>query len=340
MRLFRRRAFTLVELLVVIAIIGILVALLLPAVQAAREAARRMQCSNNLKQLDLALQNYHDANKRFPPQGCVRGWFGQTDADNYAGAGDQLTLNHSGWVSVLPYMEQQGLYNQYNHSGCAGFLLRNSTKPLAGVNPTLSGNARVVSQVVQAFICPSDGGPQSRTITEGDTWYGIHPGSGFEGQKTNYDFSAYRTTSGRNWWRRVVTPWYQRPFGENSSCDFGKIADGTSNTVLICETLISVQDGRTPAWGYRGWVSTGIDIGSGYGINNFDRNLLGSWYTGDRSRVPGLLFSWGLAGSWHSGGCQVGLADGSVQFISQSTDINVLRAMATINSGETVNIGQ
>src|SRR5206468_7651117 len=100
----RRRGFTLIELLVVIAIIGVLIALLLPAVQAAREAARRSQCTNNLKQLGLALHNYHDANQAFP----------SGKAGNDASAAGNDSSATSGWVSVLPQMEQGPLFNAWN----------------------------------------------------------------------------------------------------------------------------------------------------------------------------------------------------------------------------------
>src|SRR5688500_11603163 len=107
-RVDRRRAFTLVELLVVIAIIGILVALLLPAVQAAREAARRMQCSNNLKQIALGMQNYHDTYKTFPPgrMGCDGSGPG-----NCTGGPDIIRAGTSGFVCLLPFVEQRQLYD-------------------------------------------------------------------------------------------------------------------------------------------------------------------------------------------------------------------------------------
>ena len=103
-----QRGFTLVELLVVIAIIGILVALLLPAIQAAREAARRAQCGNNLKQLGVAVHNYHDAYQVFPPAGIGYGWCSE------GRPGFPTMLNVSGWTMVLPFLEQQSLYDRYD----------------------------------------------------------------------------------------------------------------------------------------------------------------------------------------------------------------------------------
>lgn len=335
MNMSKRSGFTLVELLVVIAIIGILVALLLPAVQAAREAARRMSCSNNLKQLSLSLHNYHDANKEFPPQGTNRGWAGNADADNFERP-TALVHNHSGWVSLLPYFEQQALYDRYDMRQAAGSYLRNTARTLAG-GAVPDVNAEVASQLLQVFVCPSDRGPQPRRIASTDATYGIRNGSGYEGVKTNYDFSAYRTTTGFNWWRRNTNPLNSYLFGENSDSDMGTMVDGTSNTFAVVETLTAVQDGRCPAWGYRGWVSTGVDLRP-YGINNFDRNLLGAWYTGDRTPIRGLLFTWGLGGSLHPGGCQVALGDGSVRFVSQTTALNVLHAMHTVNGSESITL--
>ena len=102
----KRRGFTLVELLVVIAIIGILIALLLPAVQAAREAARALQCKSNMKQIGVALHNYNAAIRAFPPAGIGYGWC--------SGTTDDYVLNAKGLLMLLPHLEQQGLYDQYN----------------------------------------------------------------------------------------------------------------------------------------------------------------------------------------------------------------------------------
>lgn len=131
---YRRRAFTLVELLVVIAIIGILVGLLLPAVQAAREAARRMQCSNNLKQLGLAHHNYHDAFKTFPP-GAINGRFGQSRAV-------------WAWCAqLLPFIEQTNLFNSLGVSGTEAAV-------------SLQANPQLFRQRLSFLRCPSDSGPE------------------------------------------------------------------------------------------------------------------------------------------------------------------------------------
>jgi prepilin-type N-terminal cleavage/methylation domain-containing protein len=141
-----RRGFTLVELLVVIAIIGILVALLLPAVQAAREAARRMSCGNNLKQLGLGLHNYHDTYKIFPPALLNSG---RKDAPF---GGTQQTLNTTGWALMLPFIEQAPLHDNYNFNACSSSDNARMPGPIAGNDLINDGlyNARL-----EILECPS-----------------------------------------------------------------------------------------------------------------------------------------------------------------------------------------
>lgn len=341
MKVVKRFGFTLVELLVVIAIIGILIALLLPAVQAAREAARRSQCTNNMKQLGVAIHNYHDTHKVFPPAGLDYGWAGDPNT-SYSRAPKTppavSRLNVSGWVMVLPYLEQSALHDQYDFTMAANTYTRNAWPgSLPGVASTV--NEGVVCTVIPAFRCPSDQIVPTMT-DENRTNYGVANG---DGAKTNYDFSVQRHDyyykydwghSGGRQRPNHPTAYYVRRFmfGENSDTKFATVTDGVSNTVAIAETTNRVLDGAPVAWGYRGWVMTGVDLG-GIGINRWDV-ALGSWYTGDRTPVRGRIFTWGSAGSLHPGGCNATLGDGAVRFISDTTDINVLRAVCSINNAE------
>ncbi|MCA9133134.1 MAG: DUF1559 domain-containing protein, partial [Planctomycetales bacterium] len=174
----KKRGFTLVELLVVIAIIGVLVGLLLPAVQAAREAARRMQCSNNLKQLGLSLHNYVDAFQKFPAAGRGYGMCLGTPANGEV-------KNSNGLVSLLPFVEQGNLYNQFNHSEAFSASNIRSSGTVVG-NPATNGNAALSGIVLNLFICPSDNNPAQGRLQGTSPHYG--PATGFDGAGTNYDF--------------------------------------------------------------------------------------------------------------------------------------------------------
>ena len=121
-------------------------------------------------------------------------------------------------------------------------------------------------------------------------------------------------------------------FGSTNSCsDLADILDGSSNTVAVNETCHRVIDGDCPAWGFRGWVMTGVDIKTG--INRWNYPVLGSWYTGDRTVRRGQLFSWGMGGSLHPGGANSCLADGSVRFLSETTEAMPTTSMNNVPVG-------
>lgn len=351
-----RRGFTLVELLVVIAIIGILIALLLPAVQAAREAARRSQCINNHKQMGIALHNYHDANKKFCP-----GTFNLVSSGYALGAGPyappyapgQLGMNLHGFVALLPFMEQQVIYDKYNKAGCAGgSLVNNTSVGLAGGDPVTCGNDALMAMQPPVFFCPSDDGVRATVYNNSNDptpYYAISKNSPLFGARVNYDFTTtpiydfYYVNSWQTYFLQNYKK-YRAMFGVNSTCSTADITDGTANTTAICETTRTVYNGNGNAWGYRGWVMVGValyDRLSNYPPSSTPlcgAQTINCWtyYTYASTYQVGRVASWGMAGSLHPNGCNVTMADGSVRFIRETTDINVLGWLTSMADGGTV----
>lgn len=331
----RQRGFTLVELLVVIAIIGVLVGLLLPAVQAAREAARRMQCSNNMKQIGLALHNYADAHQKFPAStqgygGCV----------GNAVKGEIKNVN--GLVALLPFIEQQNLYEQFNldqafsiNSGAS----QRATGTVVG-DPATNGNAALASLVLTAFNCPSDSNPAIGRL-EG-TYYG--PAPGFSGAATNYDFivnagTEFATCNSY----KSADSLTKRMFGGDVNTRMAHVTDGLSNTFMVGETTKYWANGAASAWSYRAWVMSGIDpfYSAGYGgINVWHQPFVDpTWQSPPYMPVRGRARSWWCAAaSLHPGGCHFAMGDGSVQFITESIDTPTLMHLTMISDGAVVSL--
>ena len=311
----RATGFTLIELLVVIAIIGILIALLLPAVQSAREAARALQCHNNLKQIGLALQNYHEAAGTFPPGGVVEGLCCNTKSQtNWA-------------ISLLPYLEQETLHDQYNHKAY-------------NEDPA---NAFIRNKMVSVYVCPS----------ESETDVPSSPATG-PGKNLTFMPGSYAAVTGRAesnaWWGNSNTTSPSLPMrwrgvlhtvGERGPTGVAglklgtesirDIRDGTSSTLMIGERSVVVPHNRRTVWAYSygqynksaAYAQTRtllldydqcVEIGGPGGANPCKRGF----------------------SSYHPQGMHFLFCDGSVHAFSMKIDMTLFVEMATIAGKEVV----
>lgn len=317
-----KRAFTLIELLVVIAIIAILIALLLPAVQQAREAARRTQCKNNMKQLGLALHNYHDVFNMFPYASNAAA----STVNNNASM--PMYKNQTGWVMLLPYFEQSALYASIDHNAAMGRWANGGSKPLASGGPT-TANAAASAVKLIALLCPSDSGRQTFPGFDGN--YGCE--TGIASYKSNYGFSASGQPS--TLWSNLGQA-TRTMFGAQSNTNMRDLTDGTSNTVAIAETTLNVYDGITGSWACNQHVGNGLDFANLNGqrkINDWDCCGWGPGTPWSIKNPAGTLGEWGTVGSLHTGGVQVLLGDGSVRFISENLDATTRQRLGYISDG-------
>jgi type II secretory pathway pseudopilin PulG len=320
-----------VELLVVIAIIGVLIALLLPAVQAAREAARRMQCTNNQKQIVLAMHNYHDTQQSFPP--------------GARGSG------HGTWaIRLLPFLEKNQITEQYDWSSLSW----------AETNSTI-----MTDLVISTYTCPSDGnnnkspdGPRDRHNyvvcmgREGIFWFGISRENNHQNCLVNESDtskeSPYRAmftgscyTQDYSWDGIEYTPAFPL------TTTFEAVTDGTSNTVAISETVQGVPDGSTSSWGGlkhddRGaiWNGENCFFNTNKAPNTMIADLTVNEPATAHTRHPLEFYITSdnyvrrSARSWHVGGVNAGLADGSVWFVQDQIDLNIWRGVGSTNGGE------
>lgn len=305
---------TLVELLVVMAIIGVLIALLLPAVQAAREAARRTHCQNNLKQIGLALHSHHAARRRFPPAGKDYGW-----CQHPANGGTETVRNTNGLFKLLPYIEQQAFYERFNEKHAAYDATEgnnNCCSPTSSLGTLLgsaesSGNFELSKKQLSILVCPSDTGEPY-----------LENGAA----KTNYDFSVSKVYECARWSHANAIE--QRMFGESSTTRAANVTDGLSKTIALAETMRDVYNGSASAWSYRGWVMVGLDLG---------QKKINHWRAPPEPRRS-QLSSWGHAGSLHGDGTHVLMADGSTHFLSETTDPIVLERLAAMADDQVVEL--
>lgn len=334
-RIYKRRAFTLIELLVVIAIIAILIALLLPAVQQAREAARRSQCKNNLKQYGLALHNYHDVYNCFP----------------IGGTAPWRSAPFVGWqVRVLPMMDQASLFQQLEFSG---------TKPDQNGNPTRdvrmqvipggAGDGRALFNGVPYAQCPSDDGAQAFSL---NTWFQTSYTGSLGSQSTPSrngtceQFQVFTETipagnsgHGNSSNPRNISGMFSR-FG--MVVRMRDITDGSSNTIMVGEILPACHDHREGFWSDNGMgnahASTVVPI------NTMDtcENYKGPWNTcpamatmSQGERMQQWNYSWGFRSN-HVGGAQFLLGDGTVRLISENIDHPTYQMLGGRRDGQTV----
>lgn len=297
-----RRGFTLVELLVVIAIIGVLVALLLPAVQAAREAARRSQCTNQLKQVTLALHNYADTYRKLPS----------------AAYG---TLQHSIWVRLSPFMEQTAFYDRYDFNQSA----------VGGVNATL------VQQVpMQGLRCPSGAvnfcmiDNQARRSNYTTHYYGIQGPVGTN-TTTGTEYKRYESLAPTGVSSQGLFTMCTSAYRD--AIDFGAVTDGLSNTLAFGE--ISWNDYR----GYREYtygVYWGTGSEAGAIMSTKDVNWPINVGLQSTSTVHQNYNRTGAYGSHHPGGANFAIADGSVRFLSETINMDTYLSLASRNGGEVI----
>ena len=325
-----RKGFTLIELLVVIAIIAILIALLLPAVQQAREAARRTQCKNNVKQLGLALHNYHDNFLVFPP-GVV--------SSLTAGA----TYQGWGWnCLILPYMDQAPLYNTINFSGSLQATAV-ANGPATQVIGALRCPSDVGSNVLAYFdIVPTVGGTAavSQNLVARSNYPGVVGYSGTQAAPVGLNGTTLPTAQA-----------YRGIFGLNSRIGIRDMTDGTSNAIVVGERYTPNAGGQATALqpvGHVAWIGAGGALSDNAAAahvlgdtavavtvqNNATAPFTPAGYriNGNNGSVAPRGQTSGF-GSMHTGGCHFLMGDGTVRFLSENLDSGLYRNLGTINDG-------
>lgn len=322
----RNRGFTLIELLVVIAIIAILVSLLLPAVQQAREAARRTQCKNNLKQIGLAMHNYHDVYNMFPLGACAK-------PASAGPPGFGVDISIGAFASILPFIEAANLKNLYNDETSW-----ENQSPIVAIT------------IVKTYLCPSATGSEIAT-NPALAAFPIGPDSGA---------NQYLLSKGPSlgWCLSPQSDPNIGMFAINLRTRFRDITDGSSNTLCVGEGATGapfeqVQDRnntvQTPGRVQQAWIApqpnplslqgmTGYTTGGNYGTTNWRMNLNPVMETvyndGDLGNCNSPEDNTSNFRSTHTGGSQFTLGDGSTRFISENIDQTVYNGLGTRSGGE------
>ena len=303
-----RNAFTLVELLVVIAIIGILIGMLLPAVQQVREAARRTACQNNTRQQMLAMMNFENSRQFFPPawngDGSVDG-FGN-DSDEFLRPFEENFNNFFGWQAfLLPFVEQQNVFDE---------LMLEASWTQGQIDPA-TGLA-VSSRLIPAYACPSDitddGGHIKYSGENGD----LNGRSSYIMSMGALSFGARRNGNEQELWG---VGW------QDVKTTFQGMRDGSSNTLFISER----DNVKMNAAGDHGAIWIGVQSGR-------ERTVVGRGpgNATDSGNAPnGSNIGWNVAASLHPGGANIGLGDGSVHFLSDNVSLEVMRSLCAVADG-------
>jgi prepilin-type N-terminal cleavage/methylation domain-containing protein/prepilin-type processing-associated H-X9-DG protein len=306
----RGAAFTLIELLVVMAVISVLIGLTLSAVQRVRVAAARAACANNLKQIGLALHNYHATHGQLPAGGVTEGpCCNSVSKDTWT-------------IHVLPYLEQEALYRKYDFS-------KFNEDP---------ANAVVRTTFVKVYACPADPGPFTPVAPESGpggsgvlympgSYRGVSGMSDGEGFFDNYD-PKHPTDLTKPWRGPLHTVWKPLGLGAERLTD---IQDGTSSTLLVGEYATSTHPNRRTLWActYTSYNQSSAVAQARTLVNDYDRcQAIGG--PGDPNACKR---GWG---SFHGTGVNFVMCDGSVRWVSQSVDLNTFTALATIAAGDAV----
>ena len=333
-----KKGFTLVELLVVIAIIGILIGMLLPAVQQVREAARRTQCLNNMRQLGIAAHNYESSRMAFPP-GC--NW-NAGSADPQRGTAIKGDGERVAWgVFLLPFLEQNNLEEAFKTA------TNNYTTPWHAA--TLNGSPQLcAAQVIPFFVCPSDAGGDTNPALSAASGAedfaksnyvaiagagGSHP-SFANGGVVNLDMKSFNTDTFKLFWGM---------FGLNSKTTFGAISDGTTNVIMFGEraTRDEVMSGNgSNVRDNIGAVWAGILNANGDYPGNISKDWAVFGHMNSESPenwgINGEDTPRGISSSFHSGGANIVRGDASATFLSDDLNVSTLAALVRMADGQVV----